>query len=152
MAPALLVLLCLAAAPAEPPPALRVALRPLEARGVEPALVSLVESSVCSEIGRQKGVDAICPEDLAAAAEMARTSAAFGNCAPDECLKQVDAMARADRTVTGEIGRAGEALLLTLTLWEGGGTRAAKKVTERLPADPAKLLDRVPGVARKLFR
>ena len=141
-----------AAGDAVPAASLRVALRTLRSEGVAPALVSLVQSAVCTEIGRQKNVEAVCPEDLAAAAEVARASAAFGTCASDECLRKLEELAKADRRVTGELSRAGDGLLLSLALWEGGATRPERKVSERIPSDPKALLDRVPEVVRALFR
>lgn len=140
------------AAEAAPAAALRVALRPLRPEGVEPSLASFVQSTVCAEIGRQKDVEAVCPEDLAAAAAMARTSVAFGTCASDECLKKLEELARADRRVTGEVSRAGDGLLLSLALWQGEAARPERQVSERLPADPKALLDRIPEVVRKLFQ
>ncbi len=139
-----------AAAPAGAP--LRVALRALRSEGVEPALASLVQSSVCGAMGRQKDVEAICPEDLAAAAELARSSVAFGTCTSEECLRRLEELARADRRVTGEVSRAGDGLLLSLALWEGAAAAPKRKVSERIPADPKALLDRVPEVVQKLFQ
>lgn len=141
-----------AAADAVSPPALRVALRTLRSEGVEPSLAALVQSAVCAEIGRQKGVEAVCPEDLAAAAELARSSVAFGTCTSEECLRRVEALARADRRVTGEVSRAGDGLLLSLELWDGEATRPRRKVAERIPADPKALLGRIPEVVQNLFQ
>ncbi len=141
-----------AAAAAPGPAAPRVALRTLGSEGVEPALASLVQSAVCEALGRRKDVEAICPEDLAAAAELARSSVALGTCTSEECLRRLEELARADRRVTGEVSRAGGGLRLSLALWEGEAAAPKRKVSERVPADPKELLDRVPEVVQKLFQ
>jgi hypothetical protein len=150
----LVAIVPLVAAPAEPAPArtVRVALRPLQATGVDASMASLVQSAVCAEIGRVQDVEAVCPEDVAAVVEMARQSVAFGACASDDCMKKLEGISKADRSVTGELSKAGEALLLSLALWEGDGAKLVRKVAETIPADPAKVLDRAPGLVRKLFR
>jgi len=141
-----------AVAEAAPPAPLRVALRTLRAEGVEPSVASFVQSAVCTGIGRQKDVEAVCPEDLEAAAEVARASTAFGTCTSDECLKKLEEVAKADRRVTGEVSRSGDGLVLTLALWEGEAARPERKISERIPSDPEGLLERIPEVVRKLFQ
>ncbi len=137
---------------ADPKPAaatLRIALDPLRASGVAPALAAVVEDRVCAALTEVSRADVVCPSDVAAAGAIAKSAMAFGECQSDECIRRVDALRSADRRVTGAIERGEKGLVLSLQLAgpQGGGPR----VVETLPEDVDALVAAVPAAVKKLF-
>lgn len=134
---------------ASPAPRLRIALDPLRAVGVDPALAEAVEERVCAAIAEAVEADVVCPSDVAAVALVAKNAMVFGECQSDECLRRVEEVRSADRRVGGALERGEKGLVLTLhvTAPDGPGPR----VLERLPADVDALMARLPGAVKKLF-
>jgi hypothetical protein len=154
--PLVLVALLLAGAPPAAPgdsaPAHRLALKPLKATEVEPALVALVETKLCEDLGSASGWEMVCPEDVAAMGQLAKGEVSFGTCSTKECLDEMAAMTRSERTVSGELARDGKNLVLALSLLDRESGRVLARSSEKLPADPDRLLGRIPEVARKLWK
>lgn len=127
----------------------RVALDPLRAPGVAPALAEAIEERLCSEIGRAARAEVVCPGDVAAALAAARRSAALGECASDECLRRVDAVRTAERRVSAAIERGEQGLVLSLQIATRDGP--GPRVVERLPEDLDALMSRLATVVDRLF-
>jgi hypothetical protein len=127
----------------------RVALDPLRAPAIAPALREAVEERLCSEIARAARAEVVCPGDVAAALVAARHSAVFGECATDECLRRVDAMRSAERRVSGALERGEKGLVLSLQL--AAGAAPGPRVVEKLPDDLDALLSRLGEAVDKLF-
>ena len=134
---------------AKAPPRVRVALDPLRAVGVSPALAEAVEERICAALAERPGLDVVCPSDVAAAALLARNAALFGECQGDECLRRVDAVRAADRRVGGAVERGERGIVLSLQLTGPGGP--GPRVVERLPEDLDGIVARIPAVVAKLF-
>lgn len=132
-----------------PPAKDRIALERLRATGVAAALVETIEDRVCVALAEASGGEVVCPADVAAAAELARRSVAFGECTTEACLERVDAMRAAARRVTGTLDRAERGLVLSLRL--EGPSGPGPRVVERLPEDLDALVARIPAVVKKLF-
>ena len=136
----------------DPAPALarlRVGLERLRASGVDPALAAAVEARVCAAIAESSRADVVCPADVEAAALLAKSAATFGECPPDECMKRVEAVRRADQRVSGALERGEKGLVLSLQLTGPDGP--GPKVAEQMPADLDGIASRVPGLVKKLF-
>jgi hypothetical protein len=147
-----LVLASAALARAEAPAPRKLALDPLAVRGgVEPSLASVVEQRLCQALAEAAaGADLVCPEDVAAAASMARSEALMGRCPSDECMKKVEELRAAPRRVGGFLERDGKGLVLTLVLREDG-VPDPRTASARLPQELDGLLAGVPGLVKKLF-
>ncbi|HEY6099787.1 MAG TPA: hypothetical protein VIW03_10180, partial [Anaeromyxobacter sp.] len=104
---------------------------------------------ICAALGEANGGDVVCPADVAAAAQLARQSAVFGECTTDDCLKRVDAVRAAPRRVTAALERSERGLVLTLRLTGPAGPGPA--MVERLPEDLDALVAAVPLAVRKLL-
>jgi hypothetical protein len=131
------------------PARLRVGLERLRASGVDPALAAAVEARVCAAIAESSRADVICPADVEAAALLAKSAVTFGECPPDECMKRVDAVRRADQRVSGALERGEKGLVLSLQLTRQDGP--GPKVVEQVPADLDGIAARIPGLVKKLF-
>jgi hypothetical protein len=130
----------------------RLALEPLRASGVSPALAAVIEERICAALPEASGAEVVCPADVAAAAELARQAALFGECRTEECLERVDRVRAAERRVTATVERADGALVLSLRVAQAAaGAATAPGVTERLPEDLDALVSRIPAIVKKLF-
>lgn len=127
----------------------RIALDPLRAPGISEALAEVIQGRICAALAEASRAEVVCPSDVAAAAELARQAAIFGECSTDACLERVDALRAADRRVTGAIERTGEGLFLSLQLTGPGGP--GPLLAERLPEDLDVLVASIPGFVKKLF-
>jgi len=136
--------------PAPAPARLRVGLERLRASGVDRALAAAVEARVCAAIAESSRADVVCPADVEAAALLAKSAATFGECPPDECMKRVDAVRRADQRVSGALERGEKGLVLSLQLTRQDGP--GPKVVEQVPADLDGIAARVPGAVKELFK
>jgi len=149
----LAVLILALAAPevrAQGPVAAKLVLDPLDARGVQRSIAAVVEQRVCQALQeRSPGVDLVCPEDVAAAASIARQDVIMGRCSTEECMKHVEELKASPRRVNGRIERDAKGLVLSLVLSEGAGE--PRTVSERLPEDLDALLARIPPLVRKLL-
>jgi hypothetical protein len=128
---------------------LRIGLEGLRAAGVSRALAEAVEGRVCAALAEASGADVVCPADVAAAVSLAKSAATFGECQPDDCLKRVEAVQRADQRVSGALERGEKGLVLSLQLTRPDGP--GPKVVEKVPEDLDGILARVPGAVKKLF-
>jgi hypothetical protein len=129
---------------------LRLALEPLRAAGVEKGYAETVEQRVCAALAEHaREAEVVCPADLAAATLLAKNAMVFGECAPDECVKRVEALRAADARVTGALERKDGAVVLTLRLARTGGATA--EAAGKLPEDPGGVAERVPGIVKKLL-
>ncbi|MFO0580915.1 MAG: hypothetical protein U0229_01440 [Anaeromyxobacter sp.] len=147
---AALALAALAAA-GEGGPAQKLVLEGLDAREAPRPLAGLVEQRLCQALGeRLANADLVCPEDVAAATEMARNDAIMGRCSSDACLDRVEEMRRAPRRLSARMARDGKGWLLTLVLRTDGEPepRIAKA---RLPDDADAILSRVPDLVKQLL-
>ncbi len=129
---------------------LRIGLDALRFSGVAAALAEVVEDRVCAALAEATpGAEVICPSDVAAAAAVAKTAMAFGECQSDECLRRVDAFRSADRRVTGALERGEKGIVLSLQIVgpDGPGPR----VVEKLPEDVDALVARVPAAVKRLI-
>jgi hypothetical protein len=135
--------------PSPPLARLRVGLERLRASGISPALAEAVEARVCAALADASRADVVCPADVEAAAVLAKNAATFGECPPDECMKRVEAVQRADQRVSGTLERGGKGLVLSLQLTRQDGP--GPKVVEQLPEDLDGIAARVPGAVKKLF-
>jgi hypothetical protein len=154
LAPAVLAaaLAFTASARAEDPAApkkLRIALDTLRTTGVAVALGSLVEDQVCAALGDAARADVVCPADVAAAAALAKSAMAFGECQSDDCLRRLDAFQSTDRRVSGALERTDKGVVLTLQL--AGPAGSGPRVVERLPEELDALVARIPAIVQKLF-
>jgi hypothetical protein len=148
--PALAALLVASAARPGGGASSKLALDPLDVRGVQRSIAAAVEQRVCQALqDRSTGVDLVCPEDVAAAASIARQEAIMGRCATEDCMKRVEEMKAAPRRVTGFIERGAKGIVLSLTLREGAGE--PRTVSERLPEDLDALLGRISPLVEKLL-
>ncbi len=130
----------------------RLSIGALQAKGVEPMLKVLVEGKLCGELIRVSGWEALCPEDLEALASSAKGQVSFGACDSSDCQERVAALARSERIVQGTLARSGEELVLTVALIDGASGGVLSQVTEKLSVHPDRILDRIPAVARKLWK
>lgn len=136
------------AKPASAP--LRIALDRLRAAGIAPALAAVVEERVCAALAEVSHAEVVCPSDVEAAAALAKTAMAFGECQSDECLRRVDALRSADRRVTGAVERGEKGIVLSLQL-AGPEGAAGARVVDKLPEDVDALVAEIPAVVQKLF-
>jgi hypothetical protein len=130
--------------------AAKLALDPLDVRGVQRALAAAVEQKLCQALHeRAPAADLVCPEDVAAAASIARQEVILGRCTSEECMKRVEDMRIAPRRVNGWIERDAKGIVLSVTLRDGEAP--PRTVSERLPEDLDPLLARIPGIVEKLL-
>ena len=127
----------------------KIGLERLRAVGVSPALAEAVEERVCAALAQVSGADVVCPSDVAAAALLAKNAAVFGECATDECIRRVEALAAADRRVSGAIEKGEKGLVLSLQLTDPSGP--GPRTVERVPEDLDAIAARIPGIVKKLF-
>lgn len=135
--------------PAPPPARERLALDRLRAPGISEALAEVIQGRICAALAEATRDEVVCPADVAAAAELARQAALFGECATDACLARVDALRAAHRRVAGAIERTGEGLFLSLQLTGPGGP--GPLLVERLPEDLDALVASIPGFVKRLL-
>jgi len=147
---ALALALAAGGAGAEGPAAAKLVLDPLDVRGVQRSLAAVVEQRVCQALqDRSPGVDLVCPEDVAAAASIARQDAIMGRCSSEDCMKHVEDLEAGPRRVKGSIERDAKGIVLSLTLRDGAGD--PRTVSDRLPEDLDALLARVSPLVGKLL-
>jgi hypothetical protein len=128
----------------------KLVLDPLDVRDVQRSLAAAVELRACQALAEASpGVDLVCPEDVAAAAAIARQDAVMGRCSSEECLKRVEEMRASPRRVTGSLVRDGKGLLLRLDLRTG--LSEPRTASARLPDDLDAMLSAVPGLVRQLL-
>ncbi len=138
--------------PSDPVPApkkLRVALDKLRTSGVAAALGSVVEEQVCAALADGGRVDVVCPSDLAAAAAIAKSAMAFGDCQADDCMGRLEAFQNADRRVGGALERVDGGIVLSLQI--AGPAGPGPRVSEKLPEDLDALVARIPAIVKKLL-
>lgn len=135
------------AAPSRP----RIVLERLSLKGVEKALGETIEGQLCQALGAAAQAEAICPDDIAAAATLARQSALFGECTTDDCMRRVDAIRDAERRVSGSLTIADDGIVLSLTLSERNG-QPISRTLQKLPKDLDGCVAAAPEVLKKLFK
>ncbi len=147
------------AGPKEGPPAtsatgekLRIAVKPLRAKGVDAAGTSIIESQLCTELFNAHA-DAVCPDDLKAILATKQTQLELGACDNDDdtaCAQKIAAASNTNRVLTGEIGKLEDNVVLTLSMVDVGSSAVVGRATEKagsLGDLPAKL----PGMLKQVL-
>jgi hypothetical protein len=127
----------------------RLRLHRLQAKDVLPVLVEAIESRLCQALAEASRAEVICPEDLAAVAELARQEALLGSCESEECLRRAERAGEAGVQIHGRLVKEGDGLRLTLTLTGVGGR--AGQAEASLPAALEPLAKRLGPLARALL-
>jgi len=116
-----LSLLLAVAAPDAPPadgaPGSRVVALPLVDDGAGPELTNTATSLTAVSLSRVPGLNVLSGDDVSAAADVEAQRQMLG-CSEASCLAEIAAALGADRMVHGRVGRLGETVVITLSLFD----------------------------------
>lgn len=129
----------------------KYAVSELEAQGgVEKNVAALLSTEVCNKLYEIRKAEVVCPSDLKALAQVQGQVLALGGCKDGNCTKNLAKLAKADRVITGSVGKVGEAFLLQLALTDAKNGKILARVSENAEGDASELLNRIGPAVTKL--
>jgi hypothetical protein len=146
---AVVALLASVAVAADTKPAVKIAVRSFVAKGVDPSIAGVLETSFCSALGSES-LDVICPEEIKAIISMKQSQLGFGSCDDDEtCMKNIAKATEATRVVTGEVSKLGELYIVSVALLDAETSKVIARASDK-SSKVEDLLEKVTGLAKKI--
>lgn len=147
-----LFLLALAAAsPAQPEP-MRVLVLDVEGDSLSREEAGILRDTLAAELAQRRGIEVLSSEDVRRVLDVEAQRQAAGCEGQSDCLAEIGAALGADRVVYGNVGRLGEAWVVSLSVVDPNDARAfgrdtfqaasLEEIGRRLPESGARLFGR----------
>ncbi|MBN2358638.1 MAG: hypothetical protein JXR83_04245 [Deltaproteobacteria bacterium] len=145
----------LAAAPPKVAPPKKVFVSSLQPRNTAPAVVEMIDGSVCNAIHGDKRFEPVCPPDIKAILEYDSLNNAFGNssrCADNDCWGRLAKRVQAEMMLSGSVAKLDKSkFVLTLDLVDVTSAKSLGHVEEQVTGTEEQLYKRAEDAVKKLL-
>lgn len=131
---------------------LKIAVKPIRPKGVDPTGTSVIEVELCQELFKQHA-DAVCPDDLKAIIQVKQAQLELGGCDNDDaaCTQKIANVANANRVLAGEIGKLDDQIVLTLSMLDAGNATVVGRASAKV-SSLGDLSAKLPGMVKQLLK
>jgi hypothetical protein len=151
----LVVASALAAAPPKATPPKKVFVSNMQPRNVAPAVVEMIDGSVCNAIHADKRFEPVCPPDIKAILEYDSLNNAFGNsssCDNNDCWGRLAKRVQAELMFSGSVAKLDKSkFVLTLDLVDVTTAKNLGHVEEQITGTEEELYKRAEGAVKRLL-
>ena len=140
---------------AAPPAPKKVFVQGLSPRNIAPAVVEMIDGSVCNAIHTDKRFEAVCPPDIKAILEYDSLNNALGNnsaCDNNDCWGRLAKRVQAQVMFSGSVAKLDKSkFVLTLDLVDVANAKNLGHVEEQITGTEEEVYKRADGAVKKLL-